>query len=358
MPTLTPAPAIVITQGLLDSENAKSAHGLIRGSERFVVKAIIDGPETAGRDAGDVLDGRSVGIPVYADLDAYLAATPAAERAEYCCVGVALSGGSLPAEFRATLLQAAGEGMNLVNGLHTFLSEDDEFIAAAEAGGGQLIDIRKPRHRKELKFWSGKILDLKIPRIAVLGSDCAVGKRTTTRWLRDGCRKAGLKTEMIYTGQTGWMQGSPYGFILDSTVNDFVSGEIERAILECAEEAEPDLILLEGQSALRNPTGPCGSEMLLSGGARGVILQHDPSHEVYKGTSVKMGSLAAEVGLIRMYGSEVIAVCLTESKVPADKLQRLRTEYAADLGVPVIMPWSDGIDELVQLTLDYVKKGA
>ena len=34
--------------------------------------------------------------------------------------------------------------------------------------------------------------------------------------------------------------------------------------------------MLEGQSSLRNPAGPCGAEFLLSGNARGVILQHVP----------------------------------------------------------------------------------
>ena len=58
---------------------------------------------------------------------------------------------------------------------------------------------------------------------------------------------------MIYTGQTGWLQGGKYGFIFDSTLNDFVSGELEHAILTCYEETNPDVILIEGQSALRNP---------------------------------------------------------------------------------------------------------
>ncbi len=110
----------------------------------------------------------------------------------------------------------------------------------------------------------------------MLGTDCALGKRTTTRMLVEACRRAGLRAEWIYTGQTGWLQGAPFGFILDATANDFVSGELEHAIVSCARERSPDVIFLEGQSALRNPSGPCGSELLLSAGARGVVLQHAP----------------------------------------------------------------------------------
>ncbi len=70
--------------------------------------------------------------------------------------------------------------------------------------------------------------------------------------------------------------GGKYGFIFDSTLNDFVVGELEHAILSCIKDTDPDIVLLEGQSALRNPTGPCGSEMLVSGNAKHVILVHAP----------------------------------------------------------------------------------
>jgi uncharacterized NAD-dependent epimerase/dehydratase family protein len=100
--------------------------------------------------------------------------------------------------------------------------------------------------------------------------DCAVGKRTTGTLLLELCRKNGIKAEMIYTGQTGWMQGLKHGFIFDATVNDFISEEIERVIIECDRESSPDLILIEGQSSLRNPSGPCGSDILLSGDVKGL----------------------------------------------------------------------------------------
>ena len=68
------------------------------------------------------------------------------------------------------------------------------------------------------------------------------------------------------------MQGYSHGFLFDSVPNDFVAGELEHAIVSCATELDPDLIVLEGQSSLRNPSGPAGSEFLLSAGARGVSL--------------------------------------------------------------------------------------
>ena len=94
--------------------------------------------------------------------------------------------------------------------------------------------------------------------------------------------RRGSNAEMIYTGQTGWMQGAPYGFVLDAVANDFVSGELEHAIVCCDRELNPDVILIEGQSSLRNPSGPIAvSEFICSGGASGVVLQHAIGREFF-----------------------------------------------------------------------------
>jgi uncharacterized NAD-dependent epimerase/dehydratase family protein len=53
--------AIIITGGYLNSSNAKTAHGLIRGTDRFTIVGIID-EKSAGKDAGEVLDGKKRNI--------------------------------------------------------------------------------------------------------------------------------------------------------------------------------------------------------------------------------------------------------------------------------------------------------
>jgi len=65
--------ALVLTNGMLDSTNAKTCHGLIRGTDRFDILAIIDHVH-AGKDAGEVLDGKPRQIPIYASVADYLAA--------------------------------------------------------------------------------------------------------------------------------------------------------------------------------------------------------------------------------------------------------------------------------------------
>jgi uncharacterized NAD-dependent epimerase/dehydratase family protein len=337
--------ALVLTNGMLSSDMAKTAHGLIRESARFELVGLVDHAH-AGQDAGELLDGRHRGLPIAASVSDFFDRYPD-RRPDYCVVGVALPGGRLPDDFRGELKTALERGCHLVNGLHTFLSEDAEFVALAQQYDRQLIDVRKPRPRSQLHFWSGTIASVRAPRIAVLGTDCAVGKRTTAIWLRNACRAAGIRTEMIYTGQTGWMQGAPYGFVFDSVVNDFVSGEVEHAIVTCDREARPDLILIEGQSSLRNPTGPCGSEFLLSGQCHGVILQHAPGRQHYEGTGIRISSLASEIGLIQYYGARVLAVTLNEEGLDDAAMAKVQTELETDLGLPVLRPLREGVDRLV-----------
>jgi uncharacterized NAD-dependent epimerase/dehydratase family protein len=345
--------AIVLTNGMLSIDNAKTAHGLIRETERFEIVGLIDHAHV-GRDAGEVLDGKHRDMPIAASVADFFEQYPE-RRPAYCIVGVALPGGVLPDDFKAELKTALEKGCHLVNGLHTFLSDDPEFVALAADRGRQLIDVRKPKPRSELHFWSGAIHQVRAPRIAVLGTDCALGKRTTARWLRNACRAAGIETELLYTGQTGWMQGSPYGFIFDSTINDFISGEIEHAIVRCDREANPDLILIEGQSALRNPTGPCGSEFLLSGQCHAVVLQHAPGRQCYEGTELRIGSVAAEIGLIEYYGARVLAVTLNEEGLNDDEVARIQTELETDLGIPVLRPLREGVERLVPVVRAYLE---
>ncbi len=60
----TAGSAVILTNGLLDTADAKTAHGLVRGTERFDIKGVID-QNHAGRDAGDILDGICRNIPVF-----------------------------------------------------------------------------------------------------------------------------------------------------------------------------------------------------------------------------------------------------------------------------------------------------
>jgi uncharacterized NAD-dependent epimerase/dehydratase family protein len=59
--------AIVLCNGYYGTINGKTAHGLVRGTDRYRILAVVD-PPAAGRDAGEILDGIHRGIPVVASI--------------------------------------------------------------------------------------------------------------------------------------------------------------------------------------------------------------------------------------------------------------------------------------------------
>jgi uncharacterized NAD-dependent epimerase/dehydratase family protein len=339
--------AIVLTDGLLHMTDAKTAHGLIRGAERYEIVAVIDSVHT-GKDAGEVLDGKHRSIPVFADIDA---AVNNIRGIRYCIIGVATVGGVLPKHFLPIIESCIHKGISIVNGLHEFLNDMPSIVALAKENDVELIDVRKPKARKDLHFWSGEIFSVTAPIIAVIGTDCALGKRTTCRLVKQACVNANINAQMIYTGQTGWLQGGQYGFVFDSTLNDFISGELEHAIVSCWKETNADVLLIEGQSALRNPTGPCGSEMLVSGNAKYVILVHAPKRKYYEDV-VEWGeihSVASEIELIKMYGSAVIAIALNTEHCSDEEALQFQQQYETELKLPVLLPLQQGVEKIISM---------
>ena len=340
--------AILLADGRFQTDWAKTAHGLVRGPSRYDIVGVVDA-RCAGSDAGEVLDGKRRDIPVFASVSEALHTLPT--RPAYCVVGIATEGGVIPSDLHGSLLTAAEAGLSVVSGLHQFLSDDPEIVAAAAASGAEVLDIRRPRPTPELHFWEGTIRQVRAPRIAVLGTDCAIGKRTTTALLINALRARGTRAEMIYTGQTGWLSGRRHGFILDATLNDFVSGELERVIVDCDREEHPDVILLEGQSALRNPSGPCGSELIISGAVSGVVLQHAPGRPSFEGLGEAGGPippLEEEIELVRLLGTRVLALTLNHDGLTGDECDDIRIGYAERFGLPVAFPLLDGVDEIAE----------
>ncbi len=345
-------PAVVLTGEHFETVFAKTAHGLVRGPSRFPIMGVVD-RLAAGKDAGELLDGRFRNIPVRDSLDAFRGLHSPEPR--MCIVGVATAGGRLPDDLRQTLIQAARRGMVLVNGLHEFLRADDEIREAAELGGAHILDLRSPKPFHELSFWTGEVLKLSVPRVAVLGTDCALGKRTTMMLLAESLESAGRKVGKVSTGQTGFLQGVEYGFILDATPNDFVSGELERAILDAARELDPDVILVEGQSSLRNPSGPCGSEFILSGGVGHVVLQHAPHRTHFEGFEEEgfaIPPIDEEIRLIEMLGASVHALTLNEEGLEDAEAARQKLAQASER--PVFRPLAGECDALARHLMEVI----
>jgi len=350
--------AVVYCQGAFNTTNGKTAHGLVRRSERYDVVCVIDAG-WAGQDAGQVLDGRPNGIPVVTDLAAALALAEAAGgRATHFVVGLAPDGGRLPAEALADVKSALTAGLNVDSGLHDFLSEDPELAGLAEKHGVVIRDVRKTPARSELHFFDGRIDQVDAFKVAVLGTDSAVGKRTTAWLLVDAWRSAGLKTELVGTGQTAWLQGARHSLILDSLINDFVAGEIEHAVWSCWHDSGAEVIVLEGQGSLMNPAYPGGFELLAAGRPDVVIMQHAPTRKEYDGfPGQAMHDLPTQIQAVELLsGRTVVAVTLNHEGLAPDEIPAACAAITRQTGLPAVDVLRDGAGSLIEALAPYLQE--
>ncbi len=338
--------ALIYCEGAFGTPVGKTANGLVRFTARYEVVGVIDSTHR-GRDAGEVLDGKPCGIPVFGDLNEAASALPGSRP--FFVIGLAPDGGELPQSARAVVREAISRGMPVVSGLHQFLSEDPEFAELARLNRVTIRDVRRPPDRSQLHFFSGKIDRVRALKIAVLGTDSAIGKRTTAVKLAQALNHAGIKTEMIGTGQTSWLQGVKYGILLDSLINDFVSGEIEHAIYEAYINEEPEVILLEGQGSIAHPAYPGGFELIAAGRVDGVILQHAPKRKVYDGFSqYPIGSLDREIRIIELLAQKpVIALTINHEGMSEEEVRRTIADYESKYQRPVTDVLLDGCEKLV-----------
>ncbi len=345
---MTEGSAIVYCQDAFLTPNGKTAHGLVRFTRRYDVLCVID-RQASGKDAGEVLYGAKKSIPIVASLDEALAfAESSSRKASHFVVGLAPDGGRLGDEARNDVSQAIKRGLHVDCGLHDFLTDDPTLQDEAKRAGVRIRDIRKPPDRSDLHFFSGKIEDVTSFRIAVLGTDSAVGKRTTAWRLVESLEKAGRSVQMIGTGQTAWLQGAKHSLVLDSLVNDFVSGEIEHAVWSAWDEHKPDFIVIEGQGSLLNPAYPGGFEILAAGRPHAVIMQHAPARKEYDGfPGFAMHPLPRQIEAVEMVsGTPVVAITLNHEQLDLNELGVWCRALETLTGLPTVDVLVQGADRL------------
>jgi uncharacterized NAD-dependent epimerase/dehydratase family protein len=344
------ATATVYCEGNFGAIDGKTANGLVRHSEMYRILSVIDS-EKAGLDAGMVLDEEPNGIPICRDLADALAH---AERVPaYFIFGMAPSSGMLAPHERRLVHEAIRYGMNVVSGLHEFLNDDPEFVAASVVNNVKIIDVRRPRAKKDLRTFSGRIAEVTCPRIAVLGTDCAIGKRTTANILTRALNASGVKTVMVGTGQTGLMQGARYGVALDAIPSQFCAGELEATIVEAFEDENPDVIIIEGQGALSHPAYSTSSFVLRGSCPDAVVLQHAPGRATRCDFGLMaMPTPASEINLIETFAdTKVIGLTINHENMTDAEVSAAITLYEYELGILATDALTRSPDRLVEMVL-------
>ena len=328
--------ALVYCEKAFTTTNGKTAHGLIRFTERYEVVGLIDST-FVGQDAGTVLDGKANQIPIFGSLEEALKTLKSSNKSpESLVIGLAPDGGRLPEFARADVKYALAQGLNVDCGLHDFLSDDPEMVTLAQQHSCRIRDIRKTPGRKDLHFFSGKIEEVDCLKLAILGTDSAIGKRTSAWLIVHAFRDAGYNTELVGTGQTAWMQGAKYTMIMDSLINDFVSGEIEHAVHEAWKNEKTDVIIIEGQGSLMNPAYPGGFEILAAGRPDYVIMQHAPRRLEYDGfPGYKLHPIDEQIRAVEVIsGKKVIAITLNHENMAPDEIQAECDKLEQETGLP------------------------
>lgn len=342
--------AVVYCDGQFGEQDGKTANGLVRHSEKYEILSVIDS-RNAGVDAGFFLDGQANGIPVLESLAACIA--DAGVVPDYLIFGMAPSDGLLSDTQRAVLLDGISRGMHLINGLHEFLTDDAEFVAASLRAGVTITDVRRPADKKDLHQFTGRIFDVTCPRIAVLGTDGAIGKRTTATLLVESLNARGIKAVLVGTGQTTIIQGGKYGVALDALVPQFCSGEVEHQVVAAWEGEDPDVIVVEGQGALSHPAYLTSAYILRGSRPAGVIVQHAP-RRIARGDfpMFAMPTAASEITLIEAFAdTKVIGVTINHELMTDAEVGETIEEYERELGLPATDPLTRPLDRLVEMVL-------
>lgn len=350
--------AIIYSEGAFGTPNGKTAHGLVRRTERYQILSVIDSTN-AYKDSGEILEGKPNSIRIYPNLmEAVEGAKKIGQKPTHFVIGLAPDGGRLGHEHRKAVLEAIAADLNIDSGLHDYLSEDPKISALAKKNGITLRDVRKPPPISQLHFFSGKIEQVTSFKVAVLGTDSAVGKRTTAWLLMEALQKKGYSAELIGTGQTAWMQGVRYGIMLDSLINDFVSGEIEHAVWSAWNEVNPDVILIEGQGSLMNPAYPGGFEILAAGRPDAVVLQHAPARKDYDGfPGYPIHPLDQQIQVIQLLsGKPVVAITINRENLPEDQIPIVCESIRNQTGLPTIDVLKSSPDEIVNPLLPFLNK--
>jgi uncharacterized NAD-dependent epimerase/dehydratase family protein len=336
---------VILAEGQFGEPGSKTAMGVIKYGRDEVV-AVIDSTRS-GQDVAEWM-GPDHAAPIVATLAEAMAHQPSA-----LLLGIAPQGGRIPPAWRAIVCDAIRGGLDVVSGLHEFVSDDPEFSALAAAHGVELVDHRRPPERHEValgrRHGPGKHV------ILTVGTDCAVGKMTVALELRRAAPEAGLSAAFVPTGQTGIMIEG-WGVAVDRVISDFINGTAEWLVEQG--ETMGDWVFVEGQGSIDHPAYSAVTMGLVHGTTpQAMVLVHQVGRTGHHGWEHSTGVPSPTLPLpecIRLY--ETVAGAVAPSRVVAVALNTGRLDEAAaraaidaaarETGLPTDDPYRFGPERL------------
>jgi uncharacterized NAD-dependent epimerase/dehydratase family protein len=332
---------LILAEGFSgDPHYGKTARGVVRYRREDVV-ALLDSER-----AGETMDG----LPVVGGVDDALRFDP-----NTALVGVATPGGRFPPAWRELLKSCIANGLDIENGLHEFLADDEEMSELASRHSVELRDLRRPP--ADLNVPTGANLEVPSTIVLTVGSDCAIGKKTVALELDLEARGRGLASRFVPTGQTGIVIAG-WGIAVDAVVADFLAGAAERLVVEGRRRGGEDLLFVEGQGSLAHPAYSGVAMGLLHGSApHALVLCHlAGATEVEGFPGHPLPSLRELIDLheraaLPARPATVVAIALNTRDLDENEAQEAVAATAEETGLPTDDPVRFGSTRLVDAVL-------
>ncbi len=263
-------------------------------------------------------------------------------------VGVATTGGVLPAGWTRYVVEAIEAGLDIASGLHSRLADIPEVAEAATRHSRQVFDVRHPTQVFECgtgRKRTGK-------RLLTVGTDCCVGKMYAALAIAREMENRGLDVDFRATGQTGiFIAGG--GVSVDAVVADFISGATETLSPSAASADHWDVI--EGQGSLLHPAYAGVSLGLLHGSQPdAIVMCHEAGRTVMDDMygwpmPTIAESIDANLRAARVTNPDVqlTGISLNTRLLAADEALAAIDEAANEFGVPCADPVRTGVAALV-----------
>lgn len=336
---------VILADKKLGPVTSKMGNSAIRFAPEKIV-AIIDKTK-AGKIVNDVL-GFGGDIPIHSSLEETLTYEP-----NTLLIGISPPGGALPSDWYSLIIQAIQNKLNVISGLHEYISEIAEFSLLAKKYGVKIQELRKYSGPDILAKGLAKKFRSKI--VLTVGTHGNSGKMTSTILMIKKLQELGRSADWFATGQIGIFL-KKRGIPLDAIKGDFISGVLENNLAKM--DGNYEFLFVEGQGSLFHLAySPVSLGIIHGCSPDAMILCHRPDvgindYGVDTGNLIKAIEINEAIASIAK-PSKVTGIALNTYSYSEKKAQQLIEETKKLTGLPTADPIRFGSEVLVDSLLKY-----
>jgi uncharacterized NAD-dependent epimerase/dehydratase family protein len=270
-----------------------------------------------------------------------------AAGAKTLVIGVANRGGVISQAWKEVLISALGMGYDLASGLHNLLRDEADLVAAAEANGRTLHDVRVPT----VDYPIANGVKRTGKRCLAVGTDCSAGKMYTALAMDAEMNARGLKSTFRATGQTGILI-TGNGVPLDAVIADFMAGSVEYLT---PDNDDDHWDMIEGQGSLFHVSYSGVPMALVHGGQPdALILCHEPTRTHMRGlpgyslpTLETLRDTALPLAQVGNPVCQVVGISVNTQHMSEEEAVAYLASVEERMGLPTVDPYRHGAGRLV-----------